>query len=303
METMDIISVIIPSYNTKDITLTCLNSLDVLLRADVNIGVSFEIYIVDNASQDGSAEAVHSFILNKNNNRISYRIIPLPVNLGFSKANNVALKEVRGTYVLFLNSDVMVNEIDFKKLISYFDASTNVAALTVKVSLADGRIDPASHRGFPTIWRSFCYFSKLEYILGKMPILNVFFGGYHLMDKNLKTIHEIDSPSGAFYLVRKSILDTTGGFDEKFFMYGEDLDLSFRIKNLGYSIVYYPFFSVTHLKGSSGFNHGQSGVKSRTKHYFYDAMKIFYCKHYARLYPFWINKLMYMIINIKERLS
>ena len=299
---MDIISVIIPSYNTKDITLTCLNSLDVLLRADVNIGVSFEIYIVDNASQDGSAEAVHSFILNKNNNRISYRIIPLPVNLGFSKANNVALKEVRGTYVLFLNSDVMVNEIDFKKLISYFDASTNVAALTVKVSLADGRIDPASHRGFPTIWRSFCYFSKLEYILGKMPILNVFFGGYHLMDKNLKTIHEIDSPSGAFYLVRKSILDTTGGFDEKFFMYGEDLDLAYRIKEKNYSVIYYPGFEVVHLKYQSGLQKDKKVARAIKRH-FYEAMEIFYKKHYEPKYNFVVNSLVYLLINLKEIFS
>ena len=105
------------------------------------------------------------------------------------------------------------------------EQDSSIGVMTVKVVLPDGSLDPASHRGFPTIWRSFSYYSGLEKVFGKLPFLNRAFGGYHLTYENLKKRHEIDSPTGAFYLTRKETFDKVNGFDESFFMYGEDLDL------------------------------------------------------------------------------
>jgi GT2 family glycosyltransferase len=282
------LSVIIPSYNTKDITCECIRSILTSLPSDTS--VSYEIIVVDNASQDGSPEAIA---------QLPVTLLALKENIGYSKANNRGLDHATGRYILYLNSDVLTKDVNFASLIQYLDTHEDIGALTVKVNLPNGNIDPASHRGFPTIWRSFCYYAGLEKMFGKIPVLNSLIGGYHLTHENLNTIHEIDSPTGAFFLTRKSLVDRLGGFDESFFMYGEDIDLAFRIKELGYKIIYYPVYNVTHLKYQSGIKTKKETVRSKTKQYFYDAMKIFYKKHYAAKNPSFINTLIYWVIDLK----
>ena len=126
-------------------------------------------------------------------------------------------------------------------------------------------------------------------------------GGYHLTSIPINTKHEIDSPTGAFFLVRKDIVDVLGGFDEHFFMYGEDLDLAFRIKRLGYAIIYNPICTVLHLKNQSGMKrHNDAATQKKTRDHFYDSMAIFYRKHYENRYPSLISKLVYMAINKKK---
>lgn len=183
------------------------------------------------------------------------------------------------------------------------EKNKDVGILTVKVLLTNEMIDPASHRGFPNLWNAFCYFSGLEKLLGKVPIVGRFFGGYHLTYLDLTTPHEIDSPTGAFFLTRKKILDDIGGFDEEFFMYGEDLDLAFRIKQLGYRVLYYPFYTVTHIKHASGLQNENGDVRKKMKESFYESMKIFYQKHYAKHYPALCNLLVYHVIDLKKKLS
>jgi GT2 family glycosyltransferase len=290
------ISIIIPSYNTKQITSDCIQSLLKTFSdasAD-NKKVTYEIIVVDNASSDGSPEML--------------RLLPIKIlfhkeNVGYAKANNKGLSLATGRYVLYLNSDTVMDTIDFSELISYLDTHQKVGGLTVNVKFQNGEIDPASHRGFPTLWRSLCYFSGLEKLTGTIPLLNNMFGGYHLLSKDLKKIHEIDSPTGAFFLVKKEILDKLKGFDEDFFMYGEDLDLSFRIKELGYSIIYYPKYSIFHLKYKSGLGTANDGIRSKIRGHFYEAMKIFYKKHYEKLYPQFVNRLVYSAIDFKKRKS
>ena len=279
-------SIIIPSFNTKEVTLQTIESVKKYLT-----NVSAEIIVVDNASTDGSVEA-----LQKRTDIVS---LLLPENLGYSKANNKGLEVATGTYILFLNSDIVTDNVDFEELKMYMDEHQDVGALTVKVSLPEGGIDPASHRGFPTVWRSFCYYSKLEKVFGNIPLLNSIFGGYHLLDQSLNTIHEIDSPTGAFFLTRKSLMNELKGFDETFFMYGEDLDLSYRIKEKGYKIIYYPNYQVTHLKYKSGLGNTSEEVRRKIKHHFYDAMKILYNKHYKKKYPTFITKMIYSVIDFK----
>ena len=282
------LSVIIPSYNTKQILENCINYLLLSLQKEK---ISYEIIVVDNASKDDSVDYLKK---NKNINLIINK-----ENLGYSKANNQGIKIAKGKYVLFLNSDVYVKNINLSGILDYLEKNTNIGALTVQVKRPSGLLDQACHRGFPTVWRSFCYFSRLEKIFGKIPIVNRLFGGYHLTYCDLNKIHEIDSASGAFYLARKEIIDKIKGFDEDFFMYGEDLDLSYRIKNNKYKIIFYPFDNVLHLKYQSGLNKDHHEIKNKTNNYFYQAMMIFYKKHYQKKYPWFINKLVFLMINSK----
>ncbi|MFH1827042.1 MAG: glycosyltransferase [bacterium] len=295
------LSVIILSYNTKKITLDCLISLYKSLKLSK---ISSEIIVVDNNSIDGSVKVLTNFKKSKAEDNIQIKLIFNKQNLGYPKGNNQGIKIAFGKNILLLNSDVLIKELDWEKLLKYFDTNKNVGVMTVKVLLTDGKIDPASHRGFPTVWNSFCFFFKLEKIFGKIIWLNRLFGGYHMTYLNRKSIHQIDSPSGAFYLTRKKILDEAKGFDDKtFFLYGEDLDLSLRIKKLGYKILYYPKFSVLHLKSVSGFKKSNLKVKNETRNHFYDAMKKFYKKHYQDKYPKFINSLVYYFIDLKKRTS
>lgn len=299
---MNDISVVIVSYNTEELTKKCIESL--VIQLEQTDSVSAEIIVIDNGSTDGSVEMLEKMAptISKKGENIELKILKSDKNLGFSKANNLALKQANGKYILFLNSDVYVKHVNFEDLIYYLNKNPEVGALTVRVLLPSGKIDWASHRGNPTLWRALTYFSKLEKIFAHVPKFSKIFGGYHLKHLDLDTIHEIDSPSGAFYLTRKDILDKTGGFDTRYFMYGEDLDLSHRIKKMGYKIIYFPLFTVLHYKYKSGLKRGIVKTEVMTKNYFYDAMKLFYEKHFASKNIGFINKLVYFFINFKKRI-
>ncbi len=292
------LSIIILSYNTRDITFA---SLETLINSLQKTAFSSEIIIVDNASQDGSVEMLTKFEKQYETNHISITAILNKENVGFPKGNNQGIQIAKGEYILFLNSDVMVQDIEWDTILEYMDAHPKNGALTVRVELPTGEIDKASHRGFPTVWNAFCYYSGLEKFTQYVPGLNMLFGGYHLTHQNLHKIHKIDALSGAFFLTRKSIMEALNGFDETFFMYGEDLDLAYRIKQVGYSIIYYPLSTVLHLKYQSGLKNDKKKTQSKTKGHFFNAMKIFYKKHYESANPFFVNALVYFFINLKEK--
>lgn len=294
------LSIIIVSYNTESLTHQCLLSL--LKSLENSPKTSVEIIVVDNASKDGSIEMLKKHGEPRTENR-ELKIIECNENLGFSKANNIGLAAASGRYILFLNSDIIVENVNFTDLVYYMDKNKNVGILTISVVLKNGKPDMASHRGFPTIWNSFTYFSRLEKIFSKIPRFSKYFGGYHMTHLNLNTIHEIDSPSGAFFFTRKDIMDKVGGFDVRFFMYGEDLDLSYRIKKQGFIAVYYPLFKVIHLKYKSGIKKGIKKTESKTRGHFYDAMKIFYDKHFAQKNGPFKNRVVHFFIDIKSRIS
>lgn len=291
------LSAIILSYNTKDITHDCLEKLVISLS---KTSFNSQIIVVDNASEDGSQEMIRTTKEKLSSKKIQISSIFNQHNQGFPKGNNQGLHNATGKYILFLNSDVMIDSLDWEALFTYADTQEKLGALTVHVELPSKKIDPASHRGFPTVWNSFCYYSKLESVARFSPSLKRFFGGYHLTHLDLETIHEIDSPSGAFYLSPKKVLDSLNGFDETFFMYGEDLDLSYRIKEQGFKVIYYPHETVTHLKYQSGLKNKQA--QKRTKRYFYDAMRIFYKKHYEGKNPWLIDQAVYFFIGLKSNL-
>ncbi|NCO88458.1 hypothetical protein AUK04_04500 [Candidatus Roizmanbacteria bacterium CG2_30_33_16] len=279
------LSVIVVSFNTKALTKQCLESLLKNLR-NYSSNIIYELIVVDNGSVDGSVDLIEKLKIKDIHNNLKIKFIKNKHNIGFGKANNQALTVVSGKYVLFLNSDVICQNVNFPELLRYLDQNQKVGALTVDVRLGNGHMDPACHRGFPNIWNSFCYFLKLEKLGG-------IFGGYHMIGKDLKKIHKIGSGSGAFFLTRKDLMDKLNGFDELFFMYGEDLDLSFRIKQVGYDFIFYPKYQVLHLKHQSGFR----------KPAFFEAMLIFYKKNYAKNNSPIINWFVYLIIDLKKKLS
>jgi hypothetical protein len=290
------LSIIIVNYKTPQITKNCLLYLKKNLK---KYPLNVEVLVVDNGSEDKSVEVLKKIESQWN----KMKLFVSKKNLGFGKGNNLALKKAQGRYILFLNSDVYVEDVDFLDLINLMDFDTRIGALTIKLILPNGEIDPASHRGFPTLFRSFTYFSGLEKLFYHFPFLNKIFGGYHLSHLNLNTVHEVEAISGAFFLTRKEIMDKIGGFDEDYFAYGEDIEMAWQIKKLGYKIFYYPLWQALHLKSMSGLKKDDQVIRKKTSFYFYDSMKIFYKKHYAQKYPSFINFLVYKAIDLKKNLD
>ncbi len=291
------LSIIIVSFNTKDITKKCLLSLK---NNFIKYPVDHEIIVVDNDSRDGTVE----FLSDLEKKEKNIRLFLNKKNLGYGRGNNIGLQKSKGKYILYLNSDAIITDIDFRDLINLMEMKKEIGALTVKVVLPTGEIDPASHRGFPTLWRSFTYFFGLEKLFFSIPFLNKIFGGYHLVNLNLNNIHEVDVITGAFLLTRREIVDKFGGFDEDYFAYGEDIEMAYQIKKLGYKIIYYPLWKVLHIKSVSGLKKkGNVMIRKKTSAYFYDSMKIFYRKHYAIDHNWLTNKLVYLAIDIKKNIN
>ena len=277
------LSISIVNYNGGDYLYKCLDSLK-----KVSAELEFDVYVIDNNSKDGSMEKVE-----KDFPQFSY--IKNDKNLGFGKAHNIVLKKVKTPYVLTLNPDCEVPSGTLKYMFDFMEKNNEIGLSTCKIIKADGSPDEAAHRAFPTPWNSFLYlFFKKD-------------NGYHMTNANMTESHEIDSAVGAFMFIRKSVLEQVGYFDEDYFLYGEDIDLCFRIKRAGYKIFYVPQVEILHVKGvSSGIKEHSKGQSSATKqtknlalNYFYSTMKIFYKKHYAKKYPFFVNWIAYLAIDLK----
>ncbi len=278
------LTIVIVNYNAGNYLLDCLKSIN-LVKNEAKI----KTIVVDNASVDDSIERAKKefsgssveFILNKN-------------NVGFGRANNQALKTVKSEYVLLLNPDTILEKNVISGMLEVMVKDEKVGASTCKIILPNGSVDLTAHRGFPTPWAAFLYF------LGNDSL-------YHLSKMDMSQIHEVDSISGAFFLSRKSILDKVGYFDEDYFMYAEDIDLCFKIKQIGYKILYNPAFSIVHNKGvSSGLKkHSQtittanSDTRKKSLDAFYSTMKVFYKKHYQKQYPGIVNFLVYLGIDLR----
>src|SRR5680860_306037 len=192
------LSIIIVSYNTKNFVPDCLTSIHKTIKKN-----TFEVFIVDNASTDNSSEDTEKFIKQKGYKNMF--VLKSKINLGFSKANNLGVKKSKGRYVLFLNPDTVIHEETIDFLIDYMNQNKDVGALTCKLSMPNGKIDDASHRGFPTPWDSLTHFLKLGKVFSKSRL----FSGYSQGWKNLSKTHEIDALAGAFMLTRSCLLYTS----------------------------------------------------------------------------------------------
>ncbi len=277
------LSIIIVNYNGGDYLLRCLTSV-----VGISDEAALDIWVVDNASWDNSLKLAKQWYP-----KINY--IKNSQNLGFGKANNLALKQVKNEYILLLNPDSEVMSGTLSSMLDFMDQHQEVGVASCRVEKEDGSIDFASHRGFPTPWASFLYF-----IVGDSSL-------YHLTNQDMEKPHEVDAIAGAFFLTRKSVLEKTGLFDEDYFLYGEDLDLCYRIKQAGFKIMYVPDVKIIHHKGiSSGIKKHSRDVttataesKKKALNSFYETMKIFYKKHLEQKYPFFINWLVYLGIDLK----
>ncbi len=295
------LSVIILNYNTKELLKNCLESIFESEQRTANSKHQFEIIVVDNNSTDGSKEYLKQ-LRPKNKN---LKVIFNNKNLGYSGGNNVGLKQAMGRYILFLNSDTIVEPDGFRKVLDYMENHPRVGALTPKTILFCGGMDPDCHRGFPTPWASLTYFLGLEKLFPKTKL----FGQYHQHYKNLDQVHEMDAGFGTFLLTRKKIIDKLGGWDDEYFFYGEDLDLFYRIKQNGWKVIFYPEPIVTHYKGASsglrkesqkmGVVKADKQTRLRTARESIRAMNIFYKKFYQDKYPPIITSFILTAIKIK----
>jgi GT2 family glycosyltransferase len=255
------LSIIIVHYKTLKMTSETIRSIQ-----NSKLKTSYEIIVVDNASNDGSVELM----------RLEFPavlFIENPQNDGFAKANNIGIKKSAGDYILLLNSDISLAPDALEKSLQYIEKNQNIGVLGIKLVLPDGRLDHTCKRGFPTPMSAVYYFLKIH---KKYPNSKKY-GHYtqSFVDENKTAI--VDAVVGAFMLMPKEVIQSIGLLDESFFMYGEDLDYCYRVHSAGYDIVYYPEASAVHFKGGSG-------KSFKLIYEFYRAMWLFYRKHYKHTY-------------------
>jgi O-antigen biosynthesis protein len=271
------LSVVIVNYNVVFFLEQCLNSV---FAASKNLNV--QVFVVDNNSVDGSINMLKE-------NFSSVILIENKENVGFSKANNQAIKQANSPYVLLLNPDTVIEEDTFDKCIDFMNSNADCGGLGLRMLDGKGNFLPESKRGFPSPSVAFYKIFGLSYLFPKSQK----FGRYHLGFLSEFEVNEVDVLSGAFMLLRTETLEKVGLLDEQFFMYGEDIDLSYRIKLGGYKNYYFPETKIIHYKGES--------TKKSSVNYvfvFYKAMILFAKKHFsnknANLFSFAINLAIYM---------
>lgn len=259
------LSVIIVNYNVKYYVEQSLLSVFHSRGVDLN---KIEVFVVDNHSRDDSAQYIRQRF--PKSAYPHFTLIANQENAGFGRANNQALHRAKGKYVLFLNPDTILTEHTLSDVISFAESHPDMGAVGVKMLHSDGTIAPESRRGLPTPWVSFCKMSGLCSLFPKSRI----FGRYYMKYQPWEEAQEIDIVSGAFMFVSRKALEKVGSFDETFFMYGEDIDLSYRLKKAKYHNYYLPT-PILHYKGESTVH-----SSFRNVHVFYEAMLIFFQKHY-----------------------
>lgn len=252
------LSVVIVNYNVKYFLEHCLYSVQNAIK-----NIDAEVFVVDNNSVDGSVQMLKKKFP-------CFYLIENKDNVGFAKANNQAMRLAKGEYILLLNPDTVVEEDTFSKCIDFMDAHPDCGGLGIKMIDGHGKILKESKRGFPTPWASFCKMSGLTSLFPHSKR----FAQYYMGHLSYEETHIVDILAGAYMMMRKECLDKIGLLDEDFFMYGEDIDLSYRITLGGYRNYYFPEAKIIHYKGES--------TKKASLNYvytFYNAMAIFARKH------------------------
>ncbi len=254
------LSVIIVNYNVKEFVL---NSVSSVLKAAKEIPI--EVIVVDNASQDGSPEIIAQKFP-------EVKLIANKENVGFGRANNQALEIARGEYVLLLNPDTLLKDNTLSEMIKFMETHSDAGLATCKVLNPDGTLQLACRRSFPRPWVSFTKISGLSALFPKSKL----FAKYNLTYLDENETYTVDAVSGSFMFLRGEAIKSVGGFDPDFFMYGEDLDLCYRIKEKGWNVYYYPGTEIIHYKGESA---KRSSIDETRV--FYNAMTLFVEKHFS----------------------
>lgn len=297
MKSFDLSIVIVP-YKSQDTIIDCLDSVYKTCKKH-----SFEVTLSDNSPDTNTREIVEENI--KKYPNLTY--IHNKDNLGFAAANNKGIEKTSGDYVLFLNPDMKLYENTLDGMLDFMEANPDCGASTCDVVLINGEHDDSSHRGFPTPWRSLAYFSGLAKVFPKSKT----FAGYNMTYSDFSSTHTIDALAGSFMLVPRNVGERLEWWDDDYFFYGEDIDFCFRIVELGYKIYFVPDFKALHYKGiSSGIKevskeltHATRETKLKVTNWRFNAMKIFYDKHYKDQYPGWFRVLIFAAIDTKKRLA
>ncbi len=295
---MPSLAIVIVSYNTRDLLRDCLRSI-----SPGGAACALDIWVVDNASRDGSAAMVRAEFPR-------VHVIDSPRNGGYAYANNLALRELgvgswglgnspptpnsqlpTPDYVLLLNPDTIIPPGALDALVSFMEAHPAVGTCGPKLLLGDGSLDVACRRSFPTPEIAFYRMTGLARLFPRSPR----FGRYNMshLDPDVQT--EVDAVVGACMLVRSAVVREVGLLDEAYFMYGEDLDWAYRIKQYGWKIMYVPSVTVHHYKRASSRQRPFPSIRA-----FYDAMRVFHRKHYAATTPAPLNALIELGITLKE---
>jgi len=276
------LSVIIVNYNVKYFLEQALRSVEKAVEA-----IDAEVWVVDNNSVDGSVDMVQD--------KFPWvKVLANKDNVGFSRANNQAIRASNSEYVLLLNPDTVLQEDSLLKCVSYMDEHASVGALGVRMIDGKGKFLPESKRGLPS---PAVALYKMTGLSGLFPKSKVF-GRYHLGYLSEHETHEVDVLSGAFMMMRASALDKVGLLDEDYFMYGEDVDLSYRIVLGGYKNVYFAGTTIIHYKGESTKRKSANYVKV-----FYNAMVLFAKKHYSSSMAGWFAFFIQMAIYFRAGIA
>ena len=266
------VAVVIVSYNVRQHLLEAMRALY------ASSSVPIDAVVVDNASSDGSADGVEAEFPHTT-------VVRNDTNLGFGKATNIGIERSRGEFILLLNPDVIVDRDCLRTLADFLSANPKAGAVSPRLKRPDGTLDLAARRGFPTPRAAFYRVTLLSRIFPKSRRFNQYNVGFMPEDE----VHEIDSGTAACLMVRRSAIDQVGAFDPDFFMYGEDLDLCFRLKQAGWKIFYVPAAVATHVKGASSRQATSAMLRE-----FHRSMWIFHRKHYASDLPGLANGLIWL---------
>ncbi len=270
-----ILSVVVVSYNVRDLLENCLHSVE---RAFA--GMLGEVFVVDNNSDDGSVDMVRERFP-------AVRLIASTRNEGFARANNLALAEARGEYLLLLNPDTLVQEDTFSVMLRFFEENKDVGMAGCRIITPDGSLEPACRRSFPSPWVSFTKLTGLSVLFPRSSIL----ARYNLTYLSEDETYEVDAISGSFMMLRSTVYERIGGLDEEFFMYGEDLDWCYRVQQAGWKICYVHATKIIHYGGEST---KRSSIDATAV--FYRAMELFARKNLK------LSRLSYAVITLGIKL-
>lgn len=229
------VSILVISYNTRELSLACLQSV-----REQTTGIDFEVIVADNASMDGSADAIAADFPD-------VRLIRLDQNVGFARGNNLAAREATGAYFLLLNPDTVVLDGAVQKMLAFAQAHPEAGIVGGRTLYGDHRLNPTSCWGEPTLWGMFCYATGLTSLSrGSRLFDSESLGGWAR-----DTVREVGVVTGCLLMIRRELWEKLGGFDPAFFMYGEDADLSLRVRATGAKCLICPDATIIHYRGAS----------------------------------------------------
>lgn len=298
---VDIVSVVIVTYQSENCLAACLQALE-----HSTASAFLELILVDNASTDATWSLVERYATRDD---LPYQRVftqRIEQNRGYAFANNAGLALSTGAYLLLLNPDTVVGRETIAACVQVLDRADRIlfrgegmqdgpriGAVGCRLELPTGALDKACRRSFPTLWNSFCHFSRLARVFPR----SVWFANYNLTYLDERGSYPVECVCGAFMLVSRQAYAATKGLDTDYFLYGEDIDWCYRIVQAGFTIWYEGSVTTLHLKGGNG------GKRSATSlRHFYETMGLFYRKHYQKRYPLWVLAMVDTALRILYRL-